>query len=93
LLVRQAAAETDPAARFELLYRAEAIFLDETPIIPIYYYVATNCYDSDRWGGCEPNLLNNIYPKYVYRKGVDRPHPVLPEATAPVAAAGRGGAI
>jgi oligopeptide transport system substrate-binding protein len=75
-LIRRAAAEVDAAARLDLLRQAEAILMEELPIIPIYFYVVLNCFDP-RWGGCEPNLLNIIYPKYVYRKGIDRPHPVL----------------
>lgn len=75
-LIRAAAAETDKQRRFDVLHRAEAILLAESPIIPIYFYVALNCYD-DTWGGCEPNLLNILYTKYVYRKGRDAPHPVL----------------
>jgi oligopeptide transport system substrate-binding protein len=38
-LCRQAAYERDPAKRLGLLSQAEALLLDETPIIPIYGYV------------------------------------------------------
>lgn len=80
-LVRRAAATTDAAARLDLLGEAERLLLDAQPIIPIYFYVVLNCY-RELWGGCEPNLLNVIYPKYVYRKGIDSPHPVLLDAIA-----------
>lgn len=67
-LVRAAGAETDPARRFALLAEAEALLLEEAPIIPIYFYVTLNCFDGARWGGCEPNLLNMLFLKHVYRK-------------------------
>ncbi len=38
-LCGQAARETDPARRLAMLQRAEALLLDEVPIIPVYYYV------------------------------------------------------
>ena len=37
-LCDQAAAQTDPQARFEDFSRAEEILLDQVPIIPIYHY-------------------------------------------------------
>jgi oligopeptide transport system substrate-binding protein len=37
-LLHQSRGETDPARRRELLYRAEAIVLDQLPVIPIYTY-------------------------------------------------------
>jgi len=68
-LVRAAAAETDRARRFALLAEAEALLLDQAPILPIYFYVTLNLYDGARWGGCEPNLLNLILLKHVHRRG------------------------
>ncbi len=41
-LVKQAAAEPDPAQRMEIFRQAEAILLDECPIICVYYQVSTN---------------------------------------------------
>ncbi|MBM7703235.1 peptide ABC transporter substrate-binding protein [Metabacillus iocasae] len=37
-LVKQAMNEADEAKRFELMYEAEKILLDEMPIIPIHFY-------------------------------------------------------
>jgi len=38
-LLAQAHRETDPARRAQLLARAEALLLDESPVLPIYHYV------------------------------------------------------
>ncbi|MDD3179705.1 MAG: peptide ABC transporter substrate-binding protein [Opitutaceae bacterium] len=37
-LLQEAALTADPAARADLLRRAESMLLDEAPLIPIYYY-------------------------------------------------------
>jgi ABC-type oligopeptide transport system substrate-binding subunit len=37
-LIREAAAEIDPAKRFEILRQAEILLLDQGPVIPIYHY-------------------------------------------------------
>jgi oligopeptide transport system substrate-binding protein len=67
-LVARAAAEPDPGRRAALLADAEAILLDATPIIPLYFLVTLNCFDESRFGGCEPNLLNMLFLKHVHRK-------------------------
>ncbi|WP_428304867.1 peptide ABC transporter substrate-binding protein [Lacipirellula sp.] len=41
-LIAAAATETDSAKRLELLHQAEAILMDEQPIIPFYNYVSKN---------------------------------------------------
>jgi oligopeptide transport system substrate-binding protein len=41
-LIRQAAEEADPQRRMTLFAQAEAILLDEVPILPIYFYVSKN---------------------------------------------------
>lgn len=41
-LVRGAAGESDPAARMELLRRAEQIWVAELPAIPMYFYTSVN---------------------------------------------------
>lgn len=41
-LIRDAARETDPVRRMQMFERAEAILLDEMPIIPIYFRVSKN---------------------------------------------------
>ena len=41
-LIRSAARETDPAKRMDLLRQAEQIWVDEMPVIPIYFYTSIN---------------------------------------------------
>jgi oligopeptide transport system substrate-binding protein len=41
-LMRQAASQGDPPKRMALLAEAEALLLDEQPILPIYFYVSKN---------------------------------------------------
>lgn len=41
-LIEAAKYETDPEARLAMLRRAEAILMEELPIIPIYHYVSRN---------------------------------------------------
>jgi oligopeptide transport system substrate-binding protein len=41
-LLHLAAAEGDPLKRMALLQEAEALLLDEQPILPIYFYVSKN---------------------------------------------------
>jgi oligopeptide transport system substrate-binding protein len=40
--MRQAAGEGDRPKRMALLAEAEALLLDEQPILPIYFYVSKN---------------------------------------------------
>ena len=58
-LIERAANETDAAARARTLAEAEAILLDETPIVPIYFYT-TAILVRPGLVGVEPNLLNRI---------------------------------
>jgi len=41
-LIQQAAAETDARTRMELLAKAESIWIEEMPVIPVYFYVGIN---------------------------------------------------
>lgn len=58
-LIREAAAEADPAQRMAVLRRAETLLLDEAPVLPIYYY-ATVMLARPELEGISPNLLNRI---------------------------------
>jgi oligopeptide transport system substrate-binding protein len=41
-LIAKAGSEPDPKKRMELLRDAEAILIEESPILPIYWYVSKN---------------------------------------------------
>ena len=56
-LVKESALAKDPAARMKMLEQAEAIFLKDLPIIPIYHY-ATKHMVSSKLVGWEPNVLD-----------------------------------
>lgn len=63
-LIDQASAEQDPAVRSDLLLQAEAIMVDEMPVIPLYYY--TNLYVvHDHVENMSPDALGNINLKDV----------------------------
>ena len=59
-LVDQALAEQDQQKRYELYARAEAILLDELPIIPIYFYSSNTLLGS--WVGGYHPTPQNIHP-------------------------------
>jgi oligopeptide transport system substrate-binding protein len=64
-LVRQAANEGDLERRAHLLQQAEAILLEDMPIMPIYIYVRTRL--AKPWvGGYEPNIMDHHRSKNFY---------------------------
>ena len=68
-LIADAAKETDPTRRFEILRRAEAILVSQqAPVCPIFYYVGIQLYDPAELGGIEPNVLDEHPLKAIYRK-------------------------
>jgi oligopeptide transport system substrate-binding protein len=66
-LVAEAARERDPARRQELLAAAEAILLEELPILPIYAYVSQNLVDP-HLGGFHANVQDEHPPKFWFWK-------------------------
>jgi len=56
-LLAAAAAESDPAKRFALFQQAEAILIEELPVIPIYFYVSAYLLDPSV-KGWYPNILD-----------------------------------
>jgi len=56
-LIAQAAAEQNPEARFALFQKAEAILIDEMPVLPIYFYVRSTLIDASV-RGWHPNILD-----------------------------------
>ncbi len=59
-LIIAAGKEPDTAKRMKILQQAEAILLDELPVIPFYYYVSTNMV-RPYVKGFYPNLLD-VHP-------------------------------
>jgi oligopeptide transport system substrate-binding protein len=64
-LVEKAAREPDEERRFALLAEAEAILLDELPILPLYDYVTRNLVNP-RLGGFHENLRDEHFCKFWY---------------------------
>jgi len=56
-LIRQAAKTSDAQARRELFQQAEAILVEEMPVIPIYFYVSAYLVDP-AVKGWHPNILD-----------------------------------
>ncbi|MDP0496816.1 MAG: peptide ABC transporter substrate-binding protein [Verrucomicrobiota bacterium JB024] len=66
-LIKDAEQAGDPQQRLDILHRAEAVFLDELPIVPLYYY--TRIYlKRPEVKGWTPNILDLHPYKYVYLK-------------------------
>lgn len=68
--IAAAAAEIDPQKRYDLLEQAEAIFVEELPAIPIYFYVSLNTV-SPRVEGFFPNLRDE-HPLHILRLKSDQ---------------------
>jgi oligopeptide transport system substrate-binding protein len=59
-LIRRANEESDLSQREKMFQEAETILVhDEVPIVPIYFYVGINYYDTNRIQGICPNVLDN----------------------------------
>jgi oligopeptide transport system substrate-binding protein len=58
-LMTKANREKNSLARMSLMNQAEQILTEqESPIAPLYFYVGMLCFDSDKIGGLEGNLLD-----------------------------------
>jgi oligopeptide transport system substrate-binding protein len=65
----QAAADTDPKKRFEIMRRAEEFLVrEEAPISPLFFYVGIQLYDGNHLGGIEPNVLDEHPIREIFRK-------------------------
>jgi oligopeptide transport system substrate-binding protein len=64
-LIAEAARTTDPQQRLAVFQKAEAILLDELPMIPIYFYTHVNA-SRPEVKGWYPTILDNHPYKYVY---------------------------
>jgi oligopeptide transport system substrate-binding protein len=67
--IAEAARELDPIKRHEIFRRAEKkLITEESPIVPLYYYVGIQFYDATRLGGVEANLLDEHPLRVMYWK-------------------------
>ena len=64
-ILAQAIAEPDPRQRQQLMRRAEARLIADTPILPLYYYV-TRSLVAERIAGWEDNI-SNVHPSRTLR--------------------------
>lgn len=69
-LLDEANRTLDPAARFALMRRAEAILVEEeVPVAPVYHYVSVKLYDPNRVGGIVMNPIDEYPIRSMYRIG------------------------
>jgi len=66
-LIEQASVTLEPEARLELFQRAEAILMDQVPIMPIYFYRSKSLVQ-DSVEGWNPTLLDHHPYKYIRLK-------------------------
>ena len=64
-LIKEASAELDAEKRLDMLRQAEQIWVDEMPVIPIYFYTSTNLVDP-RIEGFAPNA-QELHPLQILR--------------------------
>ena len=64
-LVEKANTINNQAERYELLYKAEEILIENMPIIPLYTYVRAYQLSSDV-KGYNPHILDHHHPKFIY---------------------------
>lgn len=63
-LIEKAAVEGDPAVREQLQHDAEALLMEDLPVIPIYFYV-TKRLVSPRVTGWEGNIMDHHHTRYM----------------------------
>jgi len=74
-LIREANGQTDMKARGKLFQQAETLLVrDEVPVIPLYFYVGLNYYNTNNIRGVYENILDK-HPLQAIRK-VGRGHDV-----------------
>ncbi len=68
-LIEAAARESNERKRLQIFAQAEDLLLNRgTPICPLYFYMGIQIYDSVKFGGIEPNLLDEHPFREMYRK-------------------------
>lgn len=83
-LIAAAGKEADAAKRMAIFKEAEALFLDEMPILPMYFYVSKNLVKPRVKGFC--NDVQDLHP--LSRLSIDR---AAPDHSAPATATSGGG--
>jgi T5SS/PEP-CTERM-associated repeat protein len=69
-LIADAASETDPQRRHEILREAEKLLVcEQMPVCPLYFYVGIQLYDADKLGGIAGNVLDEHPLKAMFWKG------------------------
>jgi len=59
-LIQAANEQPDLSARAKIFQQAETILVrDEVPVIPLFFYVGINYFDSNKIAGIYPNILDN----------------------------------
>jgi oligopeptide transport system substrate-binding protein len=72
-LISQAAMESQPGKRMDLLRQAEDLLVQKCiPVCPIYYYVGIQLFNPDKIGGIKANVLDEHPLRKIYRK--EGPH-------------------
>ena len=64
-LVEKANTINNQSERYEILYKAEEILIDNMPIIPLYTYVRSYQLSPDV-KGFNPHILDHHHPKFIY---------------------------
>ena len=64
-LVEKANTINNQSERYEMLYKAEEILIDNMPIIPLYTYVRSYQLSPDV-KGFNPHILDHHHPKFIY---------------------------
>lgn len=69
-LIREANEQADPKKREQFFQQAETILVcDEMPIIPVYYYVGLNYFDTNKIHGLYQNILDDHPLQALYKVG------------------------
>jgi oligopeptide transport system substrate-binding protein len=67
-LIREAGLQTDLEAREKLFQRAEIILVrDQVPIVPLYFYVGVNYFDTNKIQGIYENILDDHPLQTIYK--------------------------
>ena len=68
-LIAEAGSTLDPAARHDILRKAEEILVcRQMPVCPLYFYVGIQLYDSSKLGGIDGNVLDEHPLKAIFRR-------------------------